>query len=135
MHKDLNFMYIGMGEPIKIVDLAKKMIQLSGLELCNEENPQGDIEIKFVGLRPGEKLYEELLVGKNTTQTENPRIMCANEEMIEWSLLKPMLEELESCSNNTDQLKIRELLVRIVPEYNPKSQLVDLLFDNSKFTP
>jgi len=119
---------LDMGEPVKIVDLAEKMIQLSGLELCNEENPQGDIEIKFVGLRPGEKLYEELLVDNDTITTDHPLIMSAKEEMIEWELLKPMLEELEDSSHNYDQAKIRELLLRIVPAYTPKTPIVDLLF-------
>ena len=119
---------LDMGEPVKIVDLAEKMIQLSGLELCNEENPQGDIEIKFVGLRPGEKLYEELLVDNDTITTDHPLIMSAKEEMIEWELLKPMLEELEYSSHNYDQAKIRELLLRIVPAHTPKTPIVDLLF-------
>ena len=128
MSKGGDLFVLDMGEPVKIVDLAEKMIQLSGLELCNKENPQGDIEIKFVGLRPGEKLYEELLVGKNSITTEHPRIMSAREEMIEWEILKPMLDELEDCSYKANQAKIRELIMRIVPEYNPTTPIVDLLF-------
>ncbi len=128
MSKGGDLFVLDMGKPVRISDLAEKMIQLSGLQLCNEDNPQGDIEIKYIGLRPGEKLYEELLVGSNTTKTKNPLIMCANEEMIEWRLLKPMLEELENSSNDIDQLKIREILNRIVPEYSPESSVADFLY-------
>jgi FlaA1/EpsC-like NDP-sugar epimerase len=117
---------LDMGDPVKIINLAEKMIQLSGLQLINEDNPQGDIEIKFTGLRPGEKLYEELLVGDNTSKTENPRIMSAVEEMIEWTLLKPMIIELKETSYSQSQKKIREMLVKIVPEFNPQSPVVDL---------
>jgi FlaA1/EpsC-like NDP-sugar epimerase len=119
---------LDMGDPVKVNDLAEKMIQLSGLKLRNSLNPEGDIEIEYVGLRPGEKLYEELLVGEETSNTENPLILRAKEEMIEWDLLKPMLEELIELSNKNDQLKIRELLLKIVPEFKPQSKLVDLLY-------
>jgi len=108
-----------MGEPVRIYDLAVKMIQLSGLQLLDDNNPDGDIEITYTGLRPGEKLYEELLVGNNVTETENKLIMCAQEEMIDWGTLKPMLNELNDASTNTEQERIRELLIKIVPEFNP----------------
>jgi FlaA1/EpsC-like NDP-sugar epimerase len=119
---------LDMGDPVRVNDLAEKMIQLSGLKLKNANNPEGDIEIQYIGLRPGEKLYEELLVGEETSKTENPLIMRAKEEMIEWDLLKPMLEELIDLSNRNDQFKIRELLMKIVPEFKPQSQLVDFLY-------
>jgi FlaA1/EpsC-like NDP-sugar epimerase len=119
---------LDMGEPVRVNDLAEKMIQLSGLKLRNVNNPEGDIEIQYVGLRPGEKLYEELLVGEETSKTENPLIMQAKEEMIEWDLLKPMLEELIELSNGNEQFKIRELLLKIVPEFKPQSHLVDFLY-------
>jgi FlaA1/EpsC-like NDP-sugar epimerase len=118
---------LDMGKPVKVNDLAEKMIQLSGLQLIDDEHPHGDIEIKYIGLRPGEKLYEELLVGKDTTKTENPLIMSANEVMIEWSDLKPLLDKLEASSYKNDHLKTRELLTSIVPEYDPKSPIADLL--------
>ena len=114
-----------MGKPVRIRDLAVKMIQLSGLQVFDENNPDGDIEIKYTGLRPGEKLYEELLVGDNVTETDNKMIMRANEEMIDWENLKPMLNELEEASINNKQEKIRELLIQIVPEYNPYSHKID----------
>jgi FlaA1/EpsC-like NDP-sugar epimerase len=128
MSKGGDLFLLDMGDPVLINDLAEKMIQLSGLKLRNDQNPDGDIEIKYVGLRPGEKLYEELLVGGLTSKTENPVIMRAEEEMIEWALLKPMLKELFEYSNKIDQLKIRELLLKIVPEFTPQSPVVDLLF-------
>ena len=111
---------LDMGEPVrKFMILAVKMIQLSGLQVLDENNPDGDIEIKYTGLRPGEKLYEELLVGDNVTETENKLIMRANEEMIDWDNLKPILNELKEASINAEQEKIRELLIQIVPEFNP----------------
>ncbi|MDC3391954.1 polysaccharide biosynthesis protein, partial [Candidatus Thioglobus sp.] len=128
MNKGGDLFVLDMGEPVRINDLAKKMIQLSGLKLRNDENPEGDIEIKYVGLRPGEKLYEELLVSGVTSKTENPLIMSAREKMIEWTILKPMLEELIEHANKSDQQKIREMLIKIVPEYSPQSPIVDLLF-------
>ena len=75
--------------------LAKKMIKLSGLEVKDESNPDGDIEIKYTGLRPGEKLFEELLIGDNTIDTDNPLIMRAKEDMLPWDELKPILENLK----------------------------------------
>tara|TARA_B100000795_G_C22697884_1_gene398367 strand:- start:421 stop:1035 length:615 start_codon:yes stop_codon:yes gene_type:complete len=111
---------LDMGKPVKIYDLAVKMIQLSGLQVLDKSHPDGDIEIIFTGLRPGEKLYEELLVGGNVVSTENKLIMRATEEMIEWKKLKPMLDDLETESTNNDLKKIRWLLMKIVPEFNPQ---------------
>ena len=111
---------LDMGKPVKIYDLAVKMIQLSGLQVLDKSHPDGDIEIIFTGLRPGEKLYEELLVGNNVVSTENKLIMRATEEMIEWKKLKPMLDDLETESTNNDLKKIRWLLMKIVPEFNPQ---------------
>ena len=116
---------LDMGKPVKIYDLAVKMIQLSGLQVLDENNLDGDIEIKYTGLRPGEKLYEELLVGDNVTLTDNKMIMRANEEMIDWDNLKPMLNELKDASINAEQEKIRELLIQIVPVFNPNSHTMD----------
>ena len=79
----------------------------------------------YTGLRPGEKLYEELIVGDNITTTENKLIVCAKEEMIDWENLKPILNELNEASINTDLARIRELLVKIVPEFNPNSHAID----------
>jgi UDP-N-acetylglucosamine 4,6-dehydratase len=83
---------LDMGEPMHTVDLAKKMIHLSGLEVKDEFNPDGDIEIEFNGLRPGEKLYEELLIGDNVSETDNPMIIRAEEEMLAWDDLKLIID-------------------------------------------
>ncbi len=119
MGKGGDVFVLDMGEPVKIYDLAVKMVQLSGLQVLDDNNPDGDIEIMYTGLRPGEKLYEELLVGDNVTETENKLIMCAQEEMIDWENLKPMLDELNEVSINAELARIRELLIQIVPEFKP----------------
>jgi FlaA1/EpsC-like NDP-sugar epimerase len=118
---------LDMGEPIRIYDLAVKMIQLSGLILIDENNPEGDIEINIIGLRPGEKLYEELLVDNNTLKTENPLIMKAQEPFLNWKTLQPVLIELIDAVENLDQKRIRKLLIKIVPEFKPQSEIVDFL--------
>ncbi|MDG6404389.1 polysaccharide biosynthesis protein, partial [Pseudomonas quasicaspiana] len=85
---------LDMGEPVKIVDLAEKMVHLSGLSIRSEKNPQGDISIEFTGLRPGEKLYEELLIGDNVVSTQHPMIMSANEDYLSWEKMKDYLDQL-----------------------------------------
>jgi len=125
MGKGGDVFVLDMGEPVKIYDLAVKMIQLSGLQILDDNNPDGDIEIMYTGLRPGEKLYEELLVGNNVIKTENKLIMRANEEMIDWENLKPILNELNEASINTELARIRELLIQIVPEFNPNFDIID----------
>jgi FlaA1/EpsC-like NDP-sugar epimerase len=112
---------LDMGEPVRIYDLAVKMIRLSGLQVLDEKTPDGDIEIQFTGLRPGEKLYEELLVGDNVFKTDNKLIMKAKEIMIDWDKLEPMLIQLTEAAVNSDQAKTQDLLKKIVPEFNPKS--------------
>jgi len=111
---------LDMGEPMKIYDLAVKMINLSGLQLLDNHNPDGDIEIKCTGIRPGEKLYEELLVGKDATKTENKLIMRANEEMIEWDKLKLTLSMLNKASINNDLEMIQKLIREIIPGFKSK---------------
>ena len=108
---------LDMGDPIRIYDLAKKMIQLSGLELLDENNPKGDIEIKYTGLRPGEKLYEELLVSDNYSYTENKLIMRAEEEMISWDILEPIIAEIKKATLSTDTEKTYKLLNELLPEF------------------
>jgi FlaA1/EpsC-like NDP-sugar epimerase len=110
---------LDMGEPIRIHDLAEKMIKLSGLQVLDENNPDGDIEIQYTGLRPGEKLYEELLVDGNFTRTDNELIMCAEEEMISWDKLEPVLTEIREAAFNSDTEKLYKVLSQLVPEYNP----------------
>jgi FlaA1/EpsC-like NDP-sugar epimerase len=119
---------LNMGEPVRIYDLACKMIKLSGLEVMDDKNPNGDIEIKYIGLRPGEKLYEELLVSGDVSETKHSLIMRAVEELIEWSELEIILKSLEEATNQSDHRKIRELLIKIVPQFKPQSKIVDVLF-------
>lgn len=110
-------MVLDMGEPVKIVDLAKRMIHLSGLSHKDETNPEGDIEIQFTGLRPGEKLYEELLIGNNTLPTFHNRIMRAAEHALPWEELEPWLFELEAAVKADNAEQIRVLLKKVVPEF------------------
>ena len=110
---------LDMGKPTRIYDLALKMINLSGLQVRDENNPNGDIEIQYTGLRPGEKLYEELLVGGEFTITENNLIMCAEEEMINWDILEPLLIEIKEASINNNE-KTHELLHKLVPGFKHK---------------
>jgi len=120
MGKGGDVFVLDMGKPVLIYDLAKKMIHLSGLKPKDEENPNGDIEIIFTGLRPGEKLFEELLVGNNVLPTENNLIMRAEEEMIEWPELKNTIAKLENAALNSDVKQIRKILVDTVDGFNPK---------------
>ena len=130
MGKGGDVFVLDMGEPVRIYDLATKMIQLSGLQVLDEDNLDGDIEIKCIGLRPGEKLYEELLVGDNISQTDSLLIMRAEESMLDWEDLKPILDQLNEAINNSDQEKVRELLIEAVPEFKPQCDIADLLFNN-----
>ena len=129
MGKGGDVFVLDMGEPVKILDLAKKMIHLSGLRFKENQSSQGDIEIKFTGLRPGEKLYEELLIGSNVSPTLNPKIMSANEDMVLWKDLKKILDDLEFTIDNFDQNQLRKLLIKTMPEYKPKSEVNDSFYE------
>ena len=118
---------LDMGKPVKIKELAEKMIQLSGLHVKDEFHTDGDIEIIYTGLRAGEKLYEELLIGDNVSKTENPLIMRAKEDMINWDELKIYLDELFNSNNNYDHLKTRKTLKKIVSGFNPQGEIQDIL--------
>ena len=120
---------LNMGEPVKIYDLAVKMINLSGLKVMNNDFPDGDIEIIFTGLRPGEKLYEELLIGNNTIDTNHDLIFRAEEHMINWNKLKVDLVDLHEACDSFQQKRVRELLIKIVPEFDPESPILDVLFE------
>ena len=110
---------LDMGDSIKIKNLAEKMIYLSGFTPIDDENPEGDIAINIIGLRPGEKLYEELLIGNNTSQTDHPGIMKANEKHLNWSIIENAIQEFEdACKNQNDPL-ILELLQKYVTDYTP----------------
>jgi FlaA1/EpsC-like NDP-sugar epimerase len=125
MSKGGDVFVLEMGKPVKIYDLALKMIRLSGLQVMDKNNPDGDIEIKVTGKRPGEKLYEELLVGNNVTKTDNKMIMRANEEMIDWAELEPILNELGHAAQNSDLSKVQEILIKLVPEFNPNPNAIN----------
>ncbi len=119
---------LDMGKPVRIDELAKKMIHLSGLEIKDEQHPKGDIEIKYTGLRLGEKLYEELLIGGNVRETDNPLIMRAEEDRLDWRELSPILSDLQDAINNCDQAKLRDLLMQVVPEFTPQCEISDVLY-------
>ena len=119
---------LDMGEPIRILDLAKRMIHLSGLEVKDENHPAGDIEINFTGLRPGEKLYEELLIGDNVSKTTHPGIMRAEEQTISWTELNKMLSSLEDATNNDDFEQVRCILKKAVSGFAPQCEISDLLW-------
>jgi FlaA1/EpsC-like NDP-sugar epimerase len=128
MGKGGDVFVLDMNKPVRIDDLAKKMIRLSGLEVKDDFHPDGDIEIKYTGLRPGEKLYEELLVGHNTSVTDNRLIMRAEEDMLSWDDLKPLLVSLKKETQDCKQEKIRKLLIQLVPSFKPQCEIVDILF-------
>lgn len=116
---------LDMGEPVKIVELAEKMVHLSGLSVRSDKNPHGDIAIEFTGLRPGEKLYEELLIGENVAVTGHPMIMSADEDYLPWETLKEKLAQLLSAVGNDDYDKVRKLLRETVSGYAPDGEIVD----------
>ena len=119
---------LDMGEPIRIFDLAKRMIHLSGLEIKDNDHPSGEIEIQFTGLRPGEKLYEELLIGNNVSKTSHPRIMRAEEQIVAWKQLEKMLKTLHAAVKNDDFSSVREILSAAVSGFAPQCEIDDLLW-------
>ncbi len=123
---------LDMGEPIRILDLAKRMIHLSGLEIKDEDHPAGEIEISFTGLRPGEKLYEELLIGDNVSETSHARIMRAQEHVISWADLEKMLAALELATRNDDFERVRSILMEAVSGFVPQCEIGDLLWKEDK---
>jgi len=126
---------LDMGEPVKIIELAKKMIHLSGMSARSESNPHGDISIEFTGLRPGEKLYEELLIGDDVVKTEHPMIMSANEDYIPWDNLKAKLVELNSAVVADDYTRVRQLLRETVSGYSPDGDIVDWFYQQRRLEP
>jgi UDP-N-acetylglucosamine 4,6-dehydratase len=126
---------LDMGEPVKIVELAEKMIHLSGLSVRSEKNPHGDIAIEFSGLRPGEKLYEELLIGDNVLATRHPMIMSANEDHLSWDVLKVKLSELLAAVDQDDYIRVRQLLRDTVSGYCPDGEIVDWIYQQRRFEP
>lgn len=119
---------LDMGQPVKIMELARRMVELSGLTVKDEKNLDGDIEIEITGLRPGEKLYEELLIGDNPKPTSHSRIMKADEEFIPWTELEGKLKGLEMALNVNDVSLIRLMLQQLVIGYIPNGEILDLVY-------
>lgn len=128
MAKGGDVFVLDMGEPVKIMDLARRMVALSGLIVRDDERPDGDIEIEITGLRPGEKLYEELLIGDNPKPTSHPRIMRAQEEHLPWAVLDEKLRALTLVLNVNDIGVIRRMLQSLVSGYRPDQAIVDWVF-------
>lgn len=123
---------LDMGQPVKIYELARRMTELAGLTLKDESNPEGDIEIEIIGLRPGEKLYEELLISGEPQPTSHPRIMKSREKFIEWNILEDELRTLEMALNINDVSAIRLIMERLVPGYTPATEIVDWVYAEEK---
>ncbi|MBN3575789.1 polysaccharide biosynthesis protein [Vibrio neptunius] len=128
MGKGGDVFVLDMGEPVKITDLAVNLIQLSGLELKDDNNPYGDIAIEFSGLRPGEKLFEELLIGDNVGETAHPRIMTANERFLPLDEYIKVIDNLDKACHNFEHDKIRELLLEAPTDFNPTDGIGDLVW-------
>ncbi len=126
---------LDMGQPVKIAELAEKLIHLSGLSVRSEKCPHGDIAIEYTGLRPGEKLYEELLIGDNVSATEHPMIMRANEEHLDWGVLRDRLAKLLKAVENDDYPQVRQLLREVVSGYVPEGEIVDWIYQQRRVEP
>ena len=120
---------LDMHEPIKIIDLARKMVHLMGYDVKDENSYKGDIAIEYTGLRPGEKLFEELLIGESVTGTEHPKIMRAEEVALTWQELEVLLIELQQACKRMDLHAIREILMKAVDGFHPKEVASDPLWD------
>jgi FlaA1/EpsC-like NDP-sugar epimerase len=116
---------LDMGQPVKIIDLARRMVELSGMTVRDELHPDGDIALTVTGLRPGEKLYEELLIGDNPKPTQHPRIMRAHEQFLSWPELEQKLNALSIAMSVNDVPVIRGMLQELVSGYQPSGEVVD----------
>lgn len=129
MGKGGDVFVLDMGEAVKITDLAENLIRLSGLEIKTEQNPHGDIEIKFTGLRPGEKLYEELLIGEDVSETAHGRIMSANESFLPLKEYEKILTKLDGVCSNFEHDLIRDILLSTPTGFNPTDGIGDLVWN------
>ena len=123
---------LDMGGQVKIADLAGKLIRLMGLEVKDDENPDGDIEIHYTGLRPGEKLYEELLIGNDPLATDHPRIMKAREISLAWQEVENILEQIDQFSHFFDCQAVRDVLLDAPLGYNPSNNIDDLVWNQNE---
>lgn len=128
MAKGGDVFVLDMGQSVKIFDLARRMVELSGLAVKDEHSPEGDIEIEVTGLRPGEKLYEELLIGDDPKPTLHPRIMKAHEDFLPWADFEVKLNSLEVALNVNDVGVIRLMMQQLVSGYLPSDEIVDWVF-------
>jgi FlaA1/EpsC-like NDP-sugar epimerase len=126
---------LDMGEPVRIIDLARRMIALSGLTLRDETHPEGDVEIAVTGLRPGEKLHEELLIGDNPEPTSHPRIMRAREDFLPWPELSAQLARLADATRRGDVLAVRRVLCELVPNAQLEEKVFDHVFQARQAAP
>ena len=131
MGKGGDVFVLDMGDSVKIIDLAKQMIRLSGLEVKDAAHPEGDIEIQVTGLRPGEKLYEELLIGDEVQKTTHPRIMTASEVMLPWNVLSDIITRMDEACRQSDQLTLRRLLLEAPTGFAPKDDICDLVWQQN----
>ena len=132
MGKGGDVFVLDMGEQVKIAELAERMIHLLGFSVKDSKNPQGDIEINYSGLRPGEKLYEELLIGENVAGTNHPKIMTADEEFLPWPEMQRALILMNELCEEMDCEGIVQLLLKVPTGYNPQHEVCDLLWDEDK---
>ena len=123
---------LDMGEPVRILDIARRLIQIMGHTVRDESNPDGDIEIQISGLRPGEKLYEELLLGDKVAGTDHPMIMRAEEERLPAEVLQRIVGELRDACTRNDCLAVHHLLTQAVKDYEPKQHLVDTIWQRAE---
>jgi FlaA1/EpsC-like NDP-sugar epimerase len=128
MGKGGDVFVLDMGEPVKIVDLATNLIKLSGLEVKSADNPYGDIELRFTGLRPGEKLFEELLIGDDVGKTVHERIMTANESFLPYSEYELILQKLDKACHTFNHEQIRDILLAVPAGFNPTDGIGDLVW-------
>ncbi len=126
---------LDMGQPVRIRDLARRMINLMGLTVRDEDSPDGDIAIKYTGLRPAERLYEELLIGNDVSGTNHPRIMRANEDYIAFDELLPLIEDLRMAAERLDRESARDVLKLAVAGYEPANGIDDLVWNKKHGLP
>ena len=132
MAKGGDVFVLDMGKPVRIEDLARRMVSLMGLTVRDESSPDGDIDIVYTGLRPAEKLFEELLIGNNVSGTEHPMIMRATEHHLPWPMVAQMLDELLQAIDRFDCNRAREILMQSVVEYRPGGDVQDLVWLRKK---
>ena len=123
---------LDMGEPVNIFDIAKRLVNLSGMELKDDDNPEGDIEIIFTGLRPGEKLYEELLIGDNVSETDHSQILRAQEDYLSKVELDHFLSALQEAGELGDVKALKKILKEVVTGFTSHDEIVDVVFNRKR---